>query len=68
MDKTFDLIFILEDGIGNSLGAEDIRLVKKEVVGVLEFFSPETKEPDERLLDVMAHIGIQMGRIFERLR
>jgi hypothetical protein len=43
-------------------------MIKKEVVGVMEFFSPEAKEPDERLLDVMAHIGIQMGRIFERLR
>lgn len=43
-------------------------MVKKEVVGVMEFFSPASKDPDERVLDIMAHIGIQMGRIFERLR
>lgn len=43
-------------------------MIKKEVVGVMEFFSPEPCEPDERILEVMANIGIQMGRIFERLR
>ncbi len=41
--------------------------VKTQVVGVMEFFSPETSEPNERILEVMASIGIQMGRIFERL-
>lgn len=41
--------------------------VKTEVVGVMEFFSPETSAPNERVLEVMASIGIQMGRIFERL-
>ena len=43
-------------------------LVGAEVVGVLEFFSPRATEPDERLLDVMADIGTQLGRVVERKR
>jgi len=41
-------------------------LVRWNVVGVLEFFSPKRLEPDEALLDAMRDIGIQLGRIFER--
>jgi signal transduction histidine kinase/DNA-binding response OmpR family regulator len=43
-------------------------LVGAKVVGVLEFFTPEPKEPDEDLLQAMAHIGTQLGRVFERQR
>ncbi len=43
-------------------------LVGSEVYGVLEFFSSEPKEPDEALLQTMAHIGTQLGRVFERRR
>jgi PAS domain S-box-containing protein len=43
-------------------------LVGREVVAVLEFFSPEAIEPDESLLDVMAQIGTQLGRVVERHR
>jgi signal transduction histidine kinase len=43
-------------------------LVGREVYGVLEFFSGVPKEPDEALLQTMAHIGTQLGRVFERLR
>jgi PAS domain S-box-containing protein len=39
-----------------------------EVVGVLEFFSPEAASPDEPLLEVMAHVGTQLGRVAERRR
>ncbi len=39
-----------------------------EVVAVLEFFSQELGEPNEALLDVMAHIGTQLGRVVERAR
>jgi signal transduction histidine kinase len=41
-------------------------LVGREVMAVLEFFSPEAVEPDERLLEVMGHIGTQVGRVIER--
>lgn len=43
-------------------------LVGREVVAVLEFFSPEAMEPDESLLEVMAQIGTQLGRVVERHR
>jgi PAS domain S-box-containing protein len=39
-----------------------------EVVGVLEFFSDEAVEPDSALLETMAHIGTQLGRVVERQR
>jgi signal transduction histidine kinase/CheY-like chemotaxis protein/HPt (histidine-containing phosphotransfer) domain-containing protein/HAMP domain-containing protein len=42
--------------------------VGREVVGVLEFFSPETVEPDQALLDLMGNIGTQLGRMVERAR
>jgi PAS domain S-box-containing protein len=43
-------------------------LVSKEAVGVLEFFSHQTKEPDPDLVNVMVHIGTQLGRVIERKR
>jgi PAS domain S-box-containing protein len=57
--------------------AEDIRvkagfafpvLMGKEVVAVLEFFSKKTVEPDQGLMDIMANIGTQLGRVAERRR
>jgi signal transduction histidine kinase len=35
---------------------------------VLEFFSTDTREPDETLLDLMTQIGLQLGRAIERQR
>jgi two-component system NtrC family sensor kinase len=43
-------------------------LVGTEVVAVLEFFSGEVVEPNEALLDVLVHIGAQLGRVVERQR
>jgi PAS domain S-box-containing protein len=43
-------------------------LAGSEVVGVLEFFSEESEPPGERMLNVMALIGTQMGRVIERKR
>ena len=43
-------------------------LVENEVVAVLEFYSDEEAEPDEPLLEVMAHIGTVLGRVVERKR
>lgn len=43
-------------------------LIGSEVAGVLEFFSRERAEPDERLLEVVAPIGTQLGRVIERKR
>jgi PAS domain S-box-containing protein len=43
-------------------------LVGTEVRAVLEFFSHVSKSPDNPLLDTMRHIGVQLGRVFERKR
>jgi len=43
-------------------------LVGTEVVAVLEFFTTEVVEPDAPLLEVMAHVGTQLGRVIERVR
>lgn len=43
-------------------------MVQAEIVGVMEFFSPETSKPDDRIVEVMANIGVQIGRVFERQR
>src|SRR4051812_44371444 len=42
-------------------------LVQDQVVAVLEFFSPQAVKPDRGLLDVMGHVGTQLGRVTERL-
>ncbi len=38
----------------------------KRVVGVLEFYSPETIPPDPSLTAVLPHAGVQIGRVIER--
>ena len=43
-------------------------LAGREVVAVLEFFSARPIAPDDSLLEVMAAVGAQLGRNFERTR
>jgi signal transduction histidine kinase/DNA-binding response OmpR family regulator len=43
-------------------------LVGTEVVAVLEFFNRETSEPDPAIQELMVPIGIQLGRVVERMR
>lgn len=43
-------------------------LVKIEVVAILEFFAAEPSKPEPELLEAMAYIGTQLGRVFERIR
>ena len=43
-------------------------LVRNEVGAVLEFFSLSAMKPDPALLNVMAHVGAQIGRVLERQR
>ncbi len=43
-------------------------LVGSEVAAVLEFFSAQPIEPRPRLLQVMGHVGTQLGRVVERER
>ena len=41
--------------------------VGQEVCAVLEFFTPEVAEPDEALLALAAQVGVQLGRVYERV-
>lgn len=41
-------------------------LTGTDVVGVMEFFSTDAAEPDEKLLETMANIGHLLGRVAER--
>ena len=38
-------------------------LLGGEVLGVMEFFSHEIREPEQELLDMMGTIGSQIGRL-----
>ncbi|HXT24755.1 MAG TPA: response regulator [Candidatus Eisenbacteria bacterium] len=42
-------------------------LLKRDVLGVLEFFSKQIEKPDHRLLDMIGAIGSQIGQFIERL-
>ena len=42
--------------------------IREEVVGIMEFFSEEAAEPKDELLEIMAHVGAQLGRVIERQR
>ncbi|MEZ5310291.1 MAG: EAL domain-containing protein [Microthrixaceae bacterium] len=41
-------------------------LAGPDVVAVLEFFSTEPSSPQPGLMEVMAQVGVQLGRVFER--
>jgi PAS domain S-box-containing protein len=43
-------------------------LIRGQVVGVMEFFSREIREPDEELLRMLARVGAQVGQFIERKR
>ncbi len=43
-------------------------LLGSEVIGVMDFFSQEIRQPDQDLLEMMATIGSQIGQFIERKR
>jgi len=43
-------------------------LLGADVLGVIEFFSHEIKQPDQELLDMMTALGSQIGQFIERKR
>ncbi len=43
-------------------------LLGDEVVGVIEFFSQEIRQPDQDLLDMIGSLGFQIGQFHERKR
>lgn len=56
----------LAENIGVKAGFAFPILIGKKVVGVMEFFSPKAVEPDSEMLDIMAQVGTQLGRVLER--
>jgi two-component system, sensor histidine kinase and response regulator len=42
--------------------------VSDEVIGVLEFFSREIRQPDDELLEMLGAVGSQIGQFRERMR
>src|SRR5262249_32674186 len=43
-------------------------VVHRQILGVMEFFSTEEREPDTDLLSMMSHLGVQFGQFAERTR
>lgn len=43
-------------------------MVNRDVIGVMEFFSTEPREPNEEFLQAMATVGSQLGQYIERRR
>jgi len=41
-------------------------LLGSEVLGVLEFFSPQIRQPDTKLLELLSAVGSQIGQFIER--
>jgi len=58
----------LADKVGIKGGAAFPVLVGEEVVAVLEFFALDPVEPKDTVLEVIASVGTQLGRIVERVR
>ncbi|MGN6187626.1 MAG: putative bifunctional diguanylate cyclase/phosphodiesterase [Conexibacter sp.] len=56
----------LVEGLHTALGFPI--LVGSEVVGVLEFLTERVVEPDDGLIDLMAQVGTELGRVVERQR
>ena len=71
VDVTQDANFMRRDAAaeaGLRAGLAFPVTVGAEVAAVLEFFSPDAVAPNAALLDVLRHIGTQLGRVIERER
>ncbi|MGI9048960.1 MAG: PAS domain S-box protein, partial [Rubrobacteraceae bacterium] len=66
-DPGFPRAGMAED-IGLKAGFAFPVLAGGEVMAVLEFFTTEVIQADERLLNIVAQIGLQIGRVAERGR
>ena len=64
-DQTFERAKLAED-LGVKAGFSFPVLTGKKTAAIIEFFSREAVEPDRHLLEVMAQIGTQLGRVIER--
>ncbi|GJL77520.1 MAG: hypothetical protein NPINA01_05090 [Nitrospinaceae bacterium] len=66
-DPNFPRAHLAKD-IGVKSGFAFPILIGEEIAGVMEFFSIQEVEPDSILLEIMAQIGTQLGRVLERKR
>jgi PAS domain S-box-containing protein len=53
-----------EDGLHGAFGVPIRR--GSDVLGVVEFFAPEIREPDDDLLEMMDAVGAQLGQFIDR--
>jgi PAS domain S-box-containing protein len=58
--------FALREGLRGAFGFPI--MIGSEVWGVIEFFSPEIREPDDELMNLAAGIGGQIGQFTQRKR
>ena len=66
-DENFPRVSIAErEGLHAAFGFPI--LLGGEVLGVIEFFSREIRQPDQELLNMLATIGSQIGQFIERRR
>jgi diguanylate cyclase (GGDEF)-like protein/PAS domain S-box-containing protein len=56
----------LESGIRAGFGFPI--LTDRGIEGVMEFFSPHATEPDAELLELLSHVGVQVGQLLDRIR
>ena len=56
----------LDAGLRSGFGFPIV--VDEEIIGILEFFSLYTVAPDEELLNMLGHIGSQLGQVIIRQR
>jgi signal transduction histidine kinase/ActR/RegA family two-component response regulator len=56
----------VEAGLHSGVGFPII--VDEKVIGILEFFSLYTVQPDAELLAILGHIGTQLGQVIRRQR
>jgi len=64
-DQNFPRVSIAErEGLHAAFGFPI--LLGRDVLGVIEFFSREIRQPDQDLLDMLATIGSQIGQFIER--
>jgi PAS domain S-box-containing protein len=71
MDVTVDLNFLrvrIAKKVGLKTGLAFPVLERKKIAAVLTFFTVEIKKPDESLLDAVALLATQLGRVTERKR
>jgi PAS domain S-box-containing protein len=67
MDPNFPRAsFAVDAGLRGAFGFPI--LLGDEVVGVMEFFSREIRQPDQDLNDMIASVGFQIGQFHERKR